>query len=365
MNSTNTNLLRAAAAGACLAAVSAQAMPVTPNVTGATAIAITSGQVPDPDPSNFLGALTANSLDVQIDLPATAAAGVSSIPSGGAETTDGAAQADIDLADFFGGSEYRARSEVFTAPPPATPTGPTGVGPDQFNMLNQSLAAIVAALDTIGLVGQGEEATVDAVLNVSGSLIYQDPTGVAGAPLVEFLPGEFEIAPDMQASVSLQFLVADLLGSPPVDPDNPPVDALFNGSATLASIDGIGAPVLSVEGDLDLTDFNQIGACDQFFCQYDIDTSFSYTDILGTLGFGDTFEAGFLMLTSVDGLSHNAGSAGRRLVSNFYDTGSFDVILQVESSDVPEPGTLIMLTLGLAALGASVRCRRDAPHPTA
>ena len=44
-------------AGACLLAGPAHAVTVVPNVTTANPSASSSGQVPDPDPNNFLGVI--------------------------------------------------------------------------------------------------------------------------------------------------------------------------------------------------------------------------------------------------------------------------------------------------------------------
>jgi len=355
-------LLGSVAVGACLIAGSAQAVTVIPNVSNTTAVATTSGQVPDPDPLNFLGALFTTALPVvENNTSASVADTVSSLATGGAETSDGAANATIDSTDFFGGSVYRARSEVFTDPAIPPTNGPSGDFGFEFNMNNQSLVAIVATLDTIGLVGPGDTATVDAVFNLSGSLVYEDPTGAAGATEVQdpFDPSLVEIVPDMQTSVSVQFLLADVVVPPLVpDPENPPVTAVFSAGATLESVLNGGTPMLSTQGDLNVGDFIMNGVCDGFTCQYDIDISVPFFD-LQSLGFGDTFEAGLILLTSVEGVSGNFGGAGRRLESNFFDTASFSVTLEVEQAGaVPEPGSVFMLGIGLVVLTLTRRRSR-------
>ena len=354
MNSITRALLGGTAVGVWLVAGPVQAVTVIPNVSNTTAIASTSGQVPDPDPNGFGGLFTSAFPVIENNASASVVDSVSSLATGGAETSTGAANVSVDAVDFFGQSVYRAKSEVFTDPARQPTTGPNGFLGFEFNMNNQSLAAIVATLDTIGLVGPGDTAAVDEVLNLSGSLIYEDPTGTAGGANV----------PDMQTSVSVLFLLADVVEVPLVmDPDNPPATAAFSGGAILGSVlnGGGGAPILSTQGDLSANDFLVNGTCDAFACQYDINISVPFFDIQ-SLGFGDTFEAGLFLLTSVAGVSGNTDIAGRRLVSNFFDTASFSVTLEVErAGTVPEPGTAIMLVLGLAILGATRRRPRHIP----
>ena len=350
-------------AGACLLAGPAHAVTVVPNVTTANPSASSSGQVPDPDPNNFLGVLFYFDPDPSDPVPPSAGGSVSSVPSGGAETSIGSAAASVDAVDFFGGSTYGARSEVFTDDT-ATPTGPTGFLDVQFNMNNQSLAAVDAVLDTTGLVGPGEVASVDAVLNLSGFLTYEDPTGAASATEVDDGLGNIiDIVPDMETSVSILFLLADDVDIGNVDPANPPAAALYSGSATLESVLGGGTPALSVEGDLLLSDFIQVGACDAFFCQYAIAISVPFVDVPNlALGFGDSFGAGLILNTSVEGVSDNDGVDGRRLVSDFSQTASFSVALNVSAAGtpLPAPATAGVLGLGLVILGAlGRRARRD------
>lgn len=321
-----------------------QAVPVTPNVSNTTAVAIISGQVPDPDSNNNNGVLPVIATPI---IGINAGASITDNVSSVAATYDGAAEVSIDPTDFFGGSAYRAKSEVLTHSAASTSGLP--------HMNNQSLVAFGATLDTNGLLGPGETATVDAVFNLSGSLIYVDPTGQAAGT---------DGVPDMQTSVSVLFLLADVV-EPPLafDPDNVPVAARFNGSATLGWMLDEERPILSTQGDLNASDFTMIGLCNKFICQYDIDISVPFVDIQ-SVDFGETFEAGLFLLTSVDGVSayndNDDIDKGRRLVSNFFDTASFSVTLQVESAgSVPEPGTALILALGIAVLGASRRRTRD------
>ncbi len=324
-------LLPAALAGAWLMAGPAHAVEVNPTVSDTTAVAFTGGQVPDP--VTFLGFNFADSGEVQL-ADAIAAATVTSIPNGGAETADGAAQVSVDLVNI-NNSLFRARSEVSTASPPAVPTPP----PFNFLMQDQSLAAMTATLSTDGLVGPGETAMVNLVLNVSGTLVYTDPSGTAAANVLvdPFDPTNTEIAHDMSANVSALLLIADVLQVTDdillaVDFNNLPVASLFNGSVTLASKVGGGAPDLTREGDWADTaldgDFVMNGACTAFSCEFDINTTITLNDVQ-SMGFGQTFEVGLILFTSVDGISDNT-NGGRRLESNFFDTANFQVTLDVD-----------------------------------
>ncbi len=324
-------LLPGALAGVWLMAGPAHAVDVNPTVSNTTAVAFTSGLVPDP--VDGLGFAATDSGEVQLT-DAIAAATVTSIPNGGAETADGAAQVSIDLGNISN-SLFRARSEVFTAPPPAVPTPP----PFNFLMQDQSLAAMTATLSTDGLVGPGETAMVNLVLNVSGTLVYNDPAGTAAANVLvdPFDPTNTEIAHDMSANVSALLLLADALEVTDdmlldLDINNLPVASLFNGSVTLASKVGGGAPDLTRDGDwADMAldgDFVMVGACTAFSCEVDINTTITLNDVQ-SIGFGQTFEVGLILFTSVDGISDNVND-GRRLESNFFDTASFHVTLDVD-----------------------------------
>lgn len=345
-----------------IASSPAQAVPVIPNVATTTATALSTGQVPDPNPTNFFGVLfTDLTPSVVDDGPAADAESVTSIPSG-AETSVGSASAAIDTTDFFGGSTYGASSEVRTSDSGPPTDGPTGFLQLTFNMANQSLAAVDAVLDTTGLIGPGETGTVDAVLNLTGSLIYDDPTGIAAATEVLdiFDPSiVLDVVPEMVSSVSIAFLIADAVDPTMVDPNNPPAASVFSGSATLESVVGGGMPAFSTSGDLDPSQFAQIGTCDAFFCQYDIDISIPFFDIQ-SLGFGEQFEAGLILTTSVNGVTGNTGADGRRLVSDFEDTASFGISIDVQQrASVPEPSSIALLALGVALMGVA---RRRAGH---
>ena len=333
----------------------ASAVVVDPTVTNSTAVAITAGSVPL-EPTNFLFdslPLQMFGLDVQVE-DASASATASNVPPGGAETADGAAEVDLDLA-IINNSAFRSRSKVTTedSPPAATQS--------IFRMANGSVAAMSTTLSTVGLA-PGETATVDLALNVTGSLIYTDPTGAATTGLLEdpFDPQFNEQVPDMSASVSLVFALADpiLILDPSQIPDPLPFATLFNGSLTLESIPGGGAPLLVGEGDWAGLIGVQQGPCDQFFCQVDVATQVLFPDVQ-SLGFGETFETGLVLLTSADAISDQDGAGlGRMSESNFFDTvlldpTSFDVTLTVDPALAPatEPGTMLLMVLGLGALG--------------
>jgi hypothetical protein len=353
MKAISTIPVFAALFGVALLAVSstAQAVPVTPVVSNSTAAVGTIGIVPFPI-SNF-------ALDVQTT-NASAAATASNVPLGGADTADGAAEVSIDVTDI-NNSEVKSRSIVSTTDLPA-------FSAQEFGMADRSVGGLSATLSTAGLA-PGDTASVDLLLNVSGSLIYSDPGGNASTTTVvdPFDATNFDVVPHLSADVSVLFAVADLLAITTTSifgldiPDPLPFFALFNGSAALQSTTGTGtAPLLVLEGDwADPSrsgDF-VVGTCDATFCQVDITTSILFQNVQ-SLGLGETFEAGLLLLTNAEAYSdaNPVAGTGRSAESNFFQTASFDVSLSlIPSTAVPEPGTLLLVALGLAVFGATRR----------
>ncbi len=356
---SNRAALGALAAAAFLAAShTAQAVVVTPIVSSATATVGTTAVVP-PEAGAFFP-ISDFALDVQTT-KASVAATATNVPLPGAETADGAAEVTIDATDI-NNSQVKSRSMVSTTDAPA-------VTSQAFRMADRSVGGLSATLSTAGLA-PGDSASVDLQLNVSGSLIYTDPGGNASTTeLVDpFDPTNVDIVPDMSADVSILLAVADLITVTTTSlfgldiPDPLPFFAPFNGSAVLQSTTGTGtAPLLILEGDwadpARSGDFVTVGICDATFCQVNITTSILFQDVQ-SLGVGETFEVGLLLLTNAEAISDQdpATGKGRSVESNFFQTASFDVSLTlVPSTAVPEPGTLFLIVIGLAAFGVTRR----------
>lgn len=337
----------------------AGAVTVTPVVAGSTAAVGATALAPP------------GILDVPYDVQmtnASAAASASNVPFGGADTAEAQADVSIDTSDI-NNSEVKARSLASTTDVPAFTS-------QYLPLTGRSVGGLNATLSTTGLA-PGDTASVDLLLNVSGSLIYSDPGGNASTTteVNPFDPSDFDVVPHLSADVSVLFAVADLLTITTTSifgldiPDPLPFFALFNGSAVLESTTGIGtAPMLVLEGDwadpARSGDFTTVGTCDASFCQVDIATSILFQNVQ-SLGLGETFEAGLLLLTNAEAYSdaNPTTGASRSAESNFFNTASFDVSLNLApSTAVPEPGTLLLIILGIATLGATQRGRKS---PTA
>jgi hypothetical protein len=319
----------------------ARAVVVTPVVSSSSAAVGTFAAVPFP---GFPLPFTSFAVDVQ-PTNASVAASIDNLVFDGAETAEGEAEVAIDTTDI-NNSVVKAKSKVFTAdaPPPS----------QEILTTDRSVGGLSATLSTDGLA-PADTASVNLLLGVTGSLIYNDPTGSAGTFEVEdpFDPTMVDIVPDMTASVSVILALADVLPvTGPEIPEPLPFETLFDGSVVLESTTGAGTtPDLIREGDWadvarDL-DFTTIGTCDAFFCQINISTSILFEDVQ-SLGFGETFEAGLILLTNVEGIS----DSGRSLESNFFDTASFELSFTLlTDTPVPEPATWLLMAFGLAAFG--------------
>ena len=313
----------------------ARAGPVTPIVTSPTAAAISSGVVPvdlmhfdiDAQPTHVLVTST-----------------ITNAPSG-AETAEGTAQVDVDTMDI-NASVVRGRSRVSTAP--ASPPVPDGTQ----SMINGSVAGFSATLSTDGL-STGNAAIVDLLLSVSGSLTYSDPSGSA----ITVIDPDLDIAvAEMSASVSVILSLAAPLTIPsdPADvPDPLPLLPLFNGSATLRSpmVAG-GLPELVLEGGwLGRAGDFTLGTCSAVFCEVSVSTLLPFLDVQ-SLGFNQMFDIALLLQTGADAIS----GTGRTVESDFFNSARVGVALTaLDAGVVPEPGTLALLSLALAALGFSRR----------
>jgi hypothetical protein len=312
---------------------SALAVPVTPLVSGSTAFALTSGTVP----VDISGEVwDAQEIFVSVENVVTNTAP----PASGAETAKGAAEVTVDTTDI-NDSVVRGRSEVSTA-------APSPPAPDQTQrMRNGSLASLSARLSAAGLAPEGT-ATVDLTLVVTGLLIYADPGG--GATTAED-PFFQDLVSDMSANVSVLLAVAE----PTADPtETIKILSLFSGSATLrAPMTAGNAPDLVLEADWASRpgDFKPMVCDASKVCTVGVAMTLLFEDVfkdLEPLGVGETFDIGLILLTNADAIS----DTGRRAASLFFDSASVTVAL---TAQVPEPGTLILLALGMLALAAAKR----------
>jgi hypothetical protein len=71
-----------------------------------------------------------------------------------------------------------------------------------------------------------------------------------------------------------------------------------------------------------------------------------------SLGFGDLFDVGLLLMTSADGVS----AENRVIDSDFGNTASVDVAFVAQQA--PAPATLLLLAAGLIGMAAARRSRR-------
>jgi hypothetical protein len=95
-------------------------------------------------------------------------------------------------------------------------------------------------------------------------------------------------------------------------------------------------------------DFTPV-VCDALMvCRVSVTMTLLFEDVVPSLGFGETFDIGLILLTSADAIS----DAGRMAASLFFDSASVEVAL---TAQVPEPGTLPLLALAILALAAARR----------
>lgn len=265
-------------------------------------------------------------------------------------------------------STIRPRSEVFT-----DVTDPTDTVDTNLQMTSNSAGGIVASLSTAGRP-PGGSVTVDLSLNITASLIYEDPTGEASVFVFDpTLPELNQL--DAAASISALFVVGEPIVIDATPLSFPPFETLFNGSVAIQPTEGTNTiPEVVRVGDWatngTLTFFDATGVeiggvtdcTSETFCRVDLDLQMDFLDVQSTgIGFGEQFDVGLDVTTVARAFSNRTGdgSAGRRMVADASNTAGFGVTFTETTTSVDEPAMLALLGLGLAGIGFS---RKRRPH---
>jgi hypothetical protein len=250
----------------------------------------------------------------------------------GTVTNDGATVASASniavgsgIADAFAqatvGGEVRSRSLVDSA----------------SGLAQASNAAAVARwtgqFQTAG-IDPGNPIDLDLVLDIDGMLSYSNNNANVGLD-------------DLLSSVTFSLTLHDVLSG---------ATSVFDGSASLSSISRFDPPDFDRGGDwADSSrdsDFT-IPFCGAFSCQVDVDALISVDDAL-LVGFGATFGVEVELFTS----AFQAQGQETGASSDFANTASVNLSTDtpgISFEPVPEPGTGLLLGLGLSLLGFTRR----------
>lgn len=184
----------------------------------------------------------------------------------------------------------------------------------------------------------GSPIDIDLDLRIDGTLVYSNNNTNVG-------PG------DLLSSVTLRLILHDLVSG---------AASVFDGAAELSSISRMVDPVLTRSGDWAGSsrdgDFNT-PSCSPFSCQVDVNASIVVNDAL-LVGFGSVFGVEVQLIS----LAFQSQGQETGASSDFANTASVSLSTDapgVSFALVPEPGTGLLLGLGLMLLGA-VRSRRSA-----
>jgi hypothetical protein len=187
-----------------------------------------------------------------------------------------------------------------------------------------------------GGIDPGAPIDIDLGLNVDGVLSYfNNNTNVSTG--------------DLLSSVALRLTLFDELTG---------ATGVFDGSATLSGISRFVPPELIRTGswadasrDGDFT----VGACGAFSCVVDVTATILVPDAL-LVGFGDTFGVEVELLTN----AFQAQGRETGASADFSNTVSVDLSTStpgITFTPVPEPGTALLVGLGLATLAGVRRSR--------